>query len=637
MYEILWYLQTQSPEKATAMLDFLRTSQDGDMGACLGHFEQHLRQNPESSIQAQKAPSHITPPQDVAWAILAMPEVAEHPQLMKIQHGAVNQVGVVLQPPLQQDINVGALTEPLQMFFNCVGALFYIMNAEEVQATIVKIQNSEYAHVPIGDLVSRGSNIHLKTLAAEIAGMAAIGVVHFQLADPENAPPIELADYLYAVARHGLDNAIAYNPLRAMKTCALLVMYNIVVKASIALAFSELGLSLARNHGLDANECPLSMSVAEFADLRRTRRTLIHLQCWLSASLDYVPNSLSYSIQTAVDEVDVPPEDLIRLECVKVTIIKATTLHRLPATGYIQQATIAELRAQLSTFHAQLPTWMSLGSLLSHTEGELMAQFRPVIFYVHLFYLSAMMLLSRRLILAYVALDANGKVPLTSEARQGIEEGFMAAQTNARVMELMLSEGKVVQVCWLCIFTSYTAGIMIAYYATQKALHGLSYATDVDLLSKCISVLAYCAEKDTLAAKFRDILTAHIRVLKEVEYESAAAYVPIADVLFTMHSGGTRLHHAARDLLCLTHRPFSGLKNIPARATLSNRAETTMGTHLEWEWELRSSEDVQDHAASGHLRSCDAGTGGEQSFGQFLPQAQAGAWSIWTEPAKIGA
>lgn len=41
----------------------------------------------------------------------------------------------------------------------------------------------------------------------------------------------------YNIARHLLDDAIQVDPLRGMKVCALLAMYNIVIKGSVALAF----------------------------------------------------------------------------------------------------------------------------------------------------------------------------------------------------------------------------------------------------------------------------------------------------------------------------------------------------------------------------------------------------------------
>jgi hypothetical protein len=142
---------------------------------------------------------------------------------------------------------------------------------------------------------------------------------------------------------------------------------------------------------------------------------------------------------------------MIRRECVKVTIIKAWTLHRIPKTAPVPEILIADFRTELSAFHAQLPDWMSLGHLIAKKDSTPLDQFRPVIFYIHMFYLSAMMLLSRRLVIAYVSSNATGKVQLPKEARMAIQEGFQAAKTNARVMDAMLSEGKIVQLCWLCM------------------------------------------------------------------------------------------------------------------------------------------------------------------------------------------
>ncbi|KAK1910317.1 hypothetical protein P3342_006592 [Pyrenophora teres f. teres] len=503
---------------------------------------------------------------------------------------------------------------------------------------------------PIGDIFSHVNSLELRTYAAELAGMAAIGVVHAQLADPAKAPPAELADYFYAIAKHGLDSAILYNPLRAMKVCVLIGMYNVVVKATVALAYIELGLSLARNEKLDLKQCPPYWSASEYDDIRRTHRTLVHLQCWLSASLDYNSHSLGSMSPSPLDGLDVPPEDMIRRECIKVSIIKAALLHRLPTRAPVPEVVTLDFRTQLSRFHAQLPEWMTAAKLLGNTGSGLMTTFRPVIFYVHLFYLSAMMLLARRLIIAHIPLDVLGKVDLPSEAQRAIEEGYHAAQMNASVMNIMLQEGKVVQVCWLCIYTAYTAGVMIAHKATQKALHGISIVDDVELLNKCVDVLEYCAQKDALAVKFRNLLTAQMSILQQhdlsgggFEDTSADDGLPVHIYLLNFPAGSSPLHNAARYLLRIIHRPFSGLDNVLAQKTLSNRAETTMGTHLEWEYELKGrdcldselgEEDIAGLAdalgESGDILCTKSAQG--PSMQQLLGGPGTSAWSTWTPP-----
>ncbi|KAI4928432.1 uncharacterized protein J4E92_005918 [Alternaria infectoria] len=383
--------------------------------------------------------------------MLSVPEIMDHPRFSTVRKGQTEVTGITLLAPNHENASVSNVHGPLEMFFNCVGALFYIMNRNDVQACIEAIKASGNENMPLGHMFSNGSTIELRTYAAEIAGMASIGVIHSQLADPTKAPPPELADYFYAVAKHGLDSAILYDPLRAMNVCALLGMYNIVVKATVALAYIELGLSLPRNRKISLETCPPDWSPSYYDDIRRTHMTLVHLQCWLSASLDYNSDSLTFDVHSSLNGLDAPPQDMIRRECVKVSIIKASLLHRLPSKAPVPENVTLEFRAQLSRFHAQLPDWMSVAALLRGDSSPLMATFRPVIFYVHLFYLSAMMLLARRLIIAYIPLDAVGIVVLPPEARRAIEEGYQAAETNASVMSLMLQEGKVVQVCWLCM------------------------------------------------------------------------------------------------------------------------------------------------------------------------------------------
>jgi hypothetical protein len=178
---------------------------------------------------------------------------------------------------------------------------------------------------------------------------------------------------------------------------------------------------------------------------------------------------------------------------------------------------------------------------------------------------------------------------------------------------------------------------MIAYGAVKKAIHGLPFAVDVDLLNKCISVLSYCALKDTMAARFRDLLTRQLVDLQELlvsggnspqdpETEKPAS----PDILFSFDSGSSKLHAAARGLLNLIHRPFSGFSDTSMEATLSNRAETTMGTHLEWEWELKGSkcaEKLMKPEAVG-------GTGGDTdaALERLMLQPQGAPWTIWTTP-----
>ncbi len=142
-------------------------------------------------------------------------------------------------------------------------------------------------------------------------------------------------------------------------------------------------------------------------------------------------------------------------------------------------------------------------------------------------------------------------------------------------------------------YSAYTSGIMIAYSACQKALAGSAYDHELAFLSGCVEVLAYCSARDDFALSFHDNLKSHLARLlqhspspKSDEGKRPMERSATNEALFITHSGTTQLHSMASDLLQLIHRPFSGLPKVVPRKTLSHQAETIMGTHLEWEWEL---------------------------------------------------
>jgi hypothetical protein len=235
LYEILWNLQNTSPEHATSLLGLLRSNQE-DLGPILQHFAQNRKDPSYTSGSSREDSVAYGTAQAAASTTSALENSLDLHRLLTAR-------GPTASPSIHhENARPQDLRAPLEWFFNCVGALFYIMNREEVEEsmeTIVSIQK------PIGDIVAANKDAQTTTIAGELAGMASIGVVHAQLANPATAPPAELADYFYAVAKLSLDVAIEYNPLRAVKICALIAMYNIIVHATVALAY--LGMRPALN------------------------------------------------------------------------------------------------------------------------------------------------------------------------------------------------------------------------------------------------------------------------------------------------------------------------------------------------------------------------------------------------------
>jgi hypothetical protein len=68
--------------------------------------------------------------------------------------------------------------------------------------------------------------------------MAAIGTLYLRIpTDLEWHPSTEMAEYFYSLAKHLLDYCVQTCPLRAMKTCSLLAMYNVGLRATVSLSY----------------------------------------------------------------------------------------------------------------------------------------------------------------------------------------------------------------------------------------------------------------------------------------------------------------------------------------------------------------------------------------------------------------
>jgi hypothetical protein len=181
---------------------------------------------------------------------------------------------------------------------------------------------------------------------------------------------------------------------------------------------------------------------------------------------------------------------------------------------------------------------------------------------------------------------------------------------------------------------------MITYGAIQKALSGLnpsSWADDMHLIAKCMRTLAYCAEKDALAAVFRNSLSTYITVLQSLDGSNSTSAqndgTSLADILFTIHPGKTDLHAAARDLLRFMHRPFGGLQKPPLQATVGNCMEAALGTHIEWQWELKSNNCVAAQMESKTVTEDEPMVDVQQQ--QKQQQHGLQGWTTWTPPAVM--
>jgi hypothetical protein len=145
------------------------------------------------------------------------------------------------------------------------------------------------------------------------------------------------------------------------------------------------------------------------------------------------------------------PEDILQANMLKICAIKARIFHAFGGRGHTKASELRALQEELQAFHSELPGWMTMDQLLAAESNE---SLRSIIFYVHLFYLSATMLLHRKLLSKLVSVEEQSPVPINNvpeHIQQGIADGLLAAKTAARLFNLLQADGNIAQICWLCM------------------------------------------------------------------------------------------------------------------------------------------------------------------------------------------
>jgi hypothetical protein len=343
---------------------------------------------------------------------------------------------------------------------------------------------------------------------------------------------------------------------------------------------------------------------------------------------------------------DAEDEDIVQRELVKVTIIKSRIIRAIPKDGAMSDFVIDSFRQELNAITKGLVDWMTLGALLNSKKPT---PLRRIIMYFHMFFLSAMMLLHRRALADLTSLPA----VRTANKKIAVREGLMAAKLAARILALMRQEDCIVQLCWLCIYSSYTSGIIILQAAVQKILNGhpdSTWIADLTLVNVSVDVLNYCAETDPVASKLSTTLSTYMDALQRIKSFQLNTNLGEnmdeggdIDYLLTITEGNSTLELAARDLQRLIQYPFGtflelipegGPKAPDLQKTLVSWMEAAVGAPQEWTWELQNCAMQPNSQKIGETGlACQMGDViANINPGHFVPMGEASPWSTWTTP-----
>jgi hypothetical protein len=144
-------------------------------------------------------------------------------------------------------------------------------------------------------------------------------------------------------------------------------------------------------------------------------------------------------------------------------------------------------------------------------------------------YLGALVLLYRQLLVATAesqqtdgaALNPNFSI---AESRMYRDECALAAQQMARLLGLISFDGTLTKRCWMTIYWSFTAAVVLLFSATTKLVDGQTGGVDGDLTysKACMDKLELCRNFEPLAARYLETLWPSYDALRKMHQSMIA-------------------------------------------------------------------------------------------------------------------
>lgn len=251
MQEVFWFMQNKSQEDAQDLFAFIRKQQDGKLEALV----QWLRsKGPQIAFDAQdeEMATHRSSNQSATTTDFDVMQDSDEEPFSKLQihyGSSVASSSLNARPGAKHDdwikhATVATVKRAVQMFFDCTGLLFHVYEEDQVDQKVQEALGSITKPEETLFLDVLKQNSSMRITFAELAGMAGVGILYLRTSKETPLFPRGLAQHFYDITRWLLDSAVEQNPLRAMKVCVLLSMYNIALKATVALMY--IGESIAQ-------------------------------------------------------------------------------------------------------------------------------------------------------------------------------------------------------------------------------------------------------------------------------------------------------------------------------------------------------------------------------------------------------
>ncbi|CAK7198377.1 hypothetical protein SEUCBS139899_001038 [Sporothrix eucalyptigena] len=309
---------------------------------------------------------------------------------------------------------------------------------------------------------------------------------------------------VYDIAKQYFDLVLEKSPFLAIKLAALLAMYNVMSRNSMALIWIGVGLRLCQTYNL-GSKAPTnaSISVAEWSGYRKAWRTLVFLSCWLSFAMCFITGQEveSEKINPVILDFDNSTDirEVIQMELAKISILKVEILRIHLTFKKITILSFESVTRDLQSWYDKLPHSIHLRSL--EKNNTLPPDVLRSAYHLHLLYMGAILLIYRRMASQYghANIQTSTNQQFLGDGPESVpisllEQGIEAARTSAAICSLLLQDDSKVRRSWIVILQAYSAGIVLLHAVAQKQVygcHGDTWKGDMRRAEACLSVLSH--------------------------------------------------------------------------------------------------------------------------------------------------
>ncbi|KAG0641148.1 hypothetical protein HOY80DRAFT_883692 [Tuber brumale] len=372
-------------------------------------------------------------------------------------------------------------------FFVCQSALQHLYFAEEVETR--RMLNEVYA-----------KECQILTLC-ELFATAAVGC---SWAD---GVPKEAHTTFFDTVKAHLDQCLEKDELKGMKILALVALYSMSEKKVSSWGYVCKALQIAHSRDLQLNTWPSYMTEADWIGYRRLWRTLLFLESFLATSLGRIPiwsatyDSIELSeSERSYDVRNSSRRNSLQTEIVNIGLLASRILKSVFTPPVIDLEFVCDHMAKLKLRYDNLPESMKLGRSKS-TPGDYLADTSLLTF--HMVYLGTIILLTRR-VLVELASGAGGDTfeGSTGEALRLAKTCLSAGRQTSELLGNLYSHKDLFKNCWVTIYSSFNASLILLFYTAQKRTLGQpypQYREDLGAAARCTRIVEYCAKHDDLA------------------------------------------------------------------------------------------------------------------------------------------